>query len=124
MFTIFQKTTSRKFTFLELCIDNAIHQLKPPLIKIKGDVELIESEINNGLGKVRNLLEKKKKILEKKLVLKHLMGLHENLIFLEQNDTNNLGKQFRRFLEWKKLKFSAYGQPTHSGFSTVKDINH
>ena len=72
-------------------LDAAISQLKPPLIKIKGDVELIETEINTGLENVKNLLEKKRKILEKKLVLKHLMGLHENLIFLEQNDTNDLG---------------------------------
>ena len=70
-------------------LDAAIEQLKPPLIRIKGDVELIESEINNGLDKVRQLLEKKRNLLERKLLLKHLMGLHENLMFLEQNDTND-----------------------------------
>ena len=73
-------------------LDAAIEQLKPPLIRINGDVELIESEINNGLDKVRQLLEKKRNLLERKLLLKHLMGLHENLMFLEQNDTNDLGK--------------------------------
>lgn len=73
-------------------LDKAIEQLKPPLIRIKGDVELIETEINNGLDKVRSLLEKKRNLLERKLVLKHLMGLHENLMFLEQNDTNDLAK--------------------------------
>ena len=73
-------------------LDAAIEQLKPPLIRIKGDVELIETEINNGLDKVRHLLEKKRSLLERKLLLKHLMGLHENLMFLEQNDTVDLAK--------------------------------
>ena len=72
-------------------LDKAIEQLKPPLIRIKGDVELIETEINNGLDSVRQLLEKKRNVLERKLLLKHLMGLHENLVFLEQHDSNDLG---------------------------------
>jgi len=75
-------------------LDNAISQLKPPLIKIKGDVELIENEINSGLDKVRNLLIKKRNILEKKLILKHLLGLQENLIYLERNDMTSLRKSF------------------------------
>ena len=75
-------------------LDNAISQWKPPLIKIKGDVELIENEINSGLDKVRNLLIKKRNILEKKLILKHLLGLQENLIYLERNDMTSLRKSF------------------------------
>ena len=75
-------------------LDNAISQLKPPLIKIKGDVELIENEINSGLDKVRNLLIKKRNILEKKLILKHLLGLQENLIYPERNDMTSLRKSF------------------------------
>ena len=71
-----------------------INSIYVPLIKIKGDVELIENEINSGLDKVRNLLIKKRNILEKKLILKHLLGLQENLIYLERNDMTSLRKSF------------------------------
>lgn len=72
-------------------LDKAINQLRPPLVKIKGDVELIAGEIDSGLDKIKELLEKKRKILAKKLLLKHMMGLQEKLEYLEHNDSINLG---------------------------------
>ena len=72
-------------------LDKAINHLKPPLIKIKGDVELISGEIDNGLEKIQELLEQKQKILARKLLLKHMMGLQEQLEYLEQNDGIKLG---------------------------------
>ena len=73
-------------------LDKAISHLQPPLIKIKGDVELISGEIDSGLEKIQELLEQKQKILARKLLLKHMMGLQEKLEYLEQNDGIKLGK--------------------------------
>ena len=67
-------------------LDKAISQLKPPLIRIKNDVEIIASEIDSGLCRIRNLLERKREILSKKLLLKHMIGLQEKLMLLETNE--------------------------------------
>ena len=72
-------------------MDRSINELRPPLVKIKGDVELISGEIDSGLEKIKSLFEKKRKILAKKLLLKHMMGLQEKLEYLEHNDAINLG---------------------------------
>lgn len=67
-------------------LDKAISQLKPPLIRIKNDVEIIASEIDSGLCRIRYLLERKREILSKKLLLKHMIGLQEKLLLLETNE--------------------------------------
>ena len=86
-------------------LDKAINHLKPPLIKIKGDVELISGEIDNGLEKIQELLEQKQKILARKLLLKHMMGLQEQLEYLEQNDGIKLGNLKYIFtLKFRKIR--------------------
>ena len=79
-------------------LDKAINQLRPPLVKIKGDVELISGEIDSGLERIKALLDHKRQILAKKLLLKNMMGLQEKLEYLEQHEDIELGKNIPKIL--------------------------
>jgi septal ring factor EnvC (AmiA/AmiB activator) len=94
-------------------LDKAISQLKPPLIRIKNDVEIIASEIDSGLCRIRNLLERKREILSKKLLLKHMIGLQEKLMLLETNEA--LPLRWYRLTQQRLIYFQT--SPPRSGIN-------